>query len=70
MFENPHTGRHQLSSEHRNVYYHASQRCILLKFKDFNPRTNVKVSGDIQSQLTATHLDYIMQEVDLAVLNA
>ena len=70
IFENSHTGRHQLSSEHRNVYYHASQRCVLLKFKDFNPRTDVKVSGDIRSQLTAIHLDYIMQEFGLSVCNA
>lgn len=41
LFENPHTGRHQLSSEHRNVYYHASQRCVVLKFKDFHPRTDI-----------------------------
>ena len=70
FFENPRTGLHQLSSEHRNVYYHASQRCVTLKYKDFNPRTDVKVASDIRSQLTATHLDYIMQEFGLAVLNA
>ena len=70
LFENPHTGLHQLSTEQRNVYYHALQKCVLLKFKNFNPRTQVKVSGDIRNRLTATHLNYIMQEFGLAVLNA
>ena len=28
VFENPHTGLHQLSHGLRNVYYHAQKQCI------------------------------------------
>ena len=32
MFENPHTGKYQLSREQRNVYYNARMSCVQLKF--------------------------------------
>ena len=59
-----------MSTDQRNVYYHALQRCVLLKNTDFNTSIDVKVSSEIRTQLTADHLNFILQEFGLAVLNA
>ena len=58
-----------MSTDQRNVYYHALQRCVLLKSTDFNASIDVKVSSEIRTQLTADHLNFIMQ-FGLAMLNA
>ena len=70
MFENPLTGRHQLSTDLRNVYYHALKRCVILKYPNFNPSSDLKVSRVLRSLLSATHLNFIMHEFGLSVLNA
>ena len=59
IFENPHTGMHQLSSDLRNVYYHASVGCVTQKYSTFNPTTHVKVSGEVRGKLSVVHLAHL-----------
>ena len=69
IFENPHTGMHQLSSDLRNVYYHASVRCVTQKYSTFNPSTDVKVSREVRAKLSGVHLAHLLIEFGLAFLN-
>lgn len=69
IFENAHTGMHQLSSDLRNVYYHTSVGCVTQKFSTFNPTTDVKVSGEVRAKLTAVHLPHFLNEFGLSFLN-
>ena len=69
IFENTHTGMHQLFSDLRNVYYHASVRCVTQKHGDFNPSRNVKVGGEVKMKLSRVHLAYLLSEFGLAMLN-
>ena len=56
LFNNPKTGMYQLSSDHRNVYYHAR---LKQKFPSFNPGQHVRVNF---VRLTQVHKDYIFKE--------
>ena len=69
IFENPHTGKHQMSADLRNVYYHASVGCVTQKFRNFNPKSNVKVSKEVKEKLTAVHFAYLLDEFGLSFLN-
>ena len=69
VFENPHTGKHQLSSDLRNVYYHTSVGCVTQKFRNFNPNSSVKVSKEVKEKLTAVHFAYLFEEFGLSFLN-
>ena len=69
IFENPHTGKHQLSQDLRNVYYHASMMCVAQKNCSFNPTNQLKVSGEVKSKLNAIHLSHLLNEFGLSFLN-
>ena len=69
IFENPHTGMHQLSSDLRNVYNHASVRCVTQEYSTFNPSTDVKVSGEVRAKLSGVHLAHLLTEFGLVFLN-
>ena len=56
IFEIPPTGTHQLSSDLRNVFYHASVRRVTQKHSRFDPKDHVKVSGEVKAKLTTVHL--------------
>ena len=53
---------YQLSSDHRNVYYHARLSCVRQKFSSFNPGQHVRVNKDTFLRLTQIHKDYILKE--------
>ncbi|MCG8623589.1 MAG: hypothetical protein MJE68_16555, partial [Proteobacteria bacterium] len=46
------TGMYRLSSDHRNVYYHAHLSCVKQKFPSFNPGQHVRVNIDTFVKLT------------------
>ena len=58
LFINPKTGVFQLSSGHRNVYYHAHLSCVKQKFPSFIPR----VSRDTCSRFSPVHKEYLLKE--------
>ena len=62
LFNNPKTGMYQLSSDHRNVYYHARLSCVKQKFPSFNPGQHVRVNRDTFMKLTQVHKEYIFNE--------
>ena len=61
VFENPHTGYHQMSSDLRNVYYHAFQRCVRAKNHDFIV-SDVKIAAEVKAKLTTTHLWHLKND--------
>ena len=61
LFNNPKTGMYQLSSDHRNVYYHARLSCVK-QFSSFNPPQHVQINKDTFVRLTQVHKDYIFKE--------
>ena len=69
IFENPHTGMYQLSVGLRNVYHHASVRCITKKNVHFNPENALKISHDVRSKLTRVHFAYLLNKFGLSFLN-
>ena len=62
LFENPHTGLHQLSKDLRNVYYHARQQCV-------GEQAKIIVQGDIRAKLNTVHMHHLMHEFGLNILN-
>ena len=62
LLNNPKTGMYQLSSDHRNVYYHVRLSCVRQKFPSFNPGQHVRVNKDTFLRLTQIHNDYILKE--------
>ena len=64
IFENPHTTVKQQSQEQRNVYYHAF-RCVQTKCE--HPR--VIVQPDVKTKLSAVHIQHLMAEFGLQILN-
>jgi len=48
VFVNPRTGSHQMSSDLRNVYYHAHRRCVEMKHPNFHPATDLKIYNDVK----------------------
>jgi len=48
LFENPHTGCHQMLSDLRNVYYHAFQRCVKVKVPNFDAQNDLKICTDVK----------------------
>ena len=65
MFENPHTGCHQMSHDLRNVYYHAFLRCIKLKHCDFYAPRDIQIATEVKCKLTATHFLHLRKEFGL-----
>ena len=54
MFENPHTGCHQMSHDLWNVYYLAFLRWLKLKHCDFHAPRNIQIVTEVKCKLTAT----------------
>ena len=65
IFDNPNTGLRQKSQERRNVYYHARKACVLQKCD----QPKVVVRPDIRVKLSSVHIQHIMEEFGLQVLN-
>ena len=66
LFNNPKTGMYQLSSDHRNVYYHPRLSCVKPKFPFFNPGQHCRVNKDTFVRLTQVHKDYIFKEFGIS----
>ena len=62
VFENPHTGLHQLSHDLRNVYYHAHRQCV-------GEQAKIIVPSDVRARLNSIHMHHLMQEFGLNILN-
>ena len=66
IFENPNTKQKQQSRDLRNVYYHARKLCIFKKYPDLR----VIVPSDTKLKLTTAHMQHILQEFGLNILNS
>ena len=64
-FNNPRTGLPQQSHDLRNVYYHARRTCI----HKFGEQVKIVVSSDVRKKLFTVHINYIMTELGLNILN-
>ena len=62
LFENPHTGYHQMSRDLRNVYYHAFRRCLAVKFPNFDALSDIKIGSDIKNKLISCHYSHLKHE--------
>ena len=62
VFENPHTGLHQLSHDLRNVYYHAQKQCI-------GEHARIIVPSEVRAKLNSVHMHHLMLEFGLNILN-
>ena len=67
MFNNPNTGKYQLSREYRNVYYHARLNCIQQKFPSFTPIQHCRIDQSTFARFTQAHKDFIAKEFGLKV---
>ena len=65
VFENPKTGNHQQSHNVRNVYYHAQMLCIQAKCAQ--PR--IVISAEVKKKPSGVHINHIMCQFGLQVLN-
>ena len=65
LFQNPHTGRWQMSRDLRNTYYHARLSCVATKHLDFSPG-ELQV-GDVKDSLNLYALNVLRQEFGLLV---
>lgn len=65
LFENPRTGAYQQSRDLRNVYYHANKMCVHPKY----PNPHIVVSQDVKVKLLTIHINHIMCQFGLQVLN-
>ena len=68
LFNNPKTGVFQLSSDHRNVYYHARLSCVRQKFPSFIPGQHCRVSRDTCSRFSQVHKEYLLKEFGVKFL--
>ena len=68
LFNNPKTGVFQLSSEHRNVYYHARLSCVKQKFPSFIPGQHCRASRDTCSRFSQVHKEYLLKEFGVKFL--
>jgi len=59
LFEDTHTGCHQMSSDLKNAYYHIFQRCVKAKVHDFSAQNDLKISAEVKSKLTMTHFSHL-----------
>ena len=62
VFENPHTGLHQMSSDLRNVYYHARKECLVKEAK-------IIVPHHVRAKLNTVHMHHVMKEFGLNIFN-
>ena len=65
MFNNPNTGKYQLSRDYRNVYYHARVNCIRQRFPTFTPIQHCRIDRTTFVRFTKVHKDYIAKEFGL-----
>ena len=65
LFQNPHTGRWQMSPDLRNTYYHARLCCVATKHPDFSAG-ELQV-GDVKDSLNLYALNVLRQEFGLLV---
>jgi len=67
VFANPRTDSHQISSDLRNVYYHAHKRCVEIKHPKFDPATDLKIYNDVKNLHSVVHLTGIWCFYDVIV---
>ena len=65
LFQNPHTGRWQMSQELRNTYYHARFTCLTAKHPDFTP-SEIEL-GAVEGSLDLPSLNVLREEFGLIV---
>ena len=63
LFQNPHTGRWQMSRDLRNTYYHARLNCVATKHPDFSPREILV--GAVKDSLNLSALNLLKAEFGL-----
>ena len=63
VFQNPHTGRWQMSQELRNTYYHARLACLTTKHPDFTP-CEIDL-GAVEDSLDVPSLNALKEEFGL-----
>ena len=68
MFNNPNTGKYQLSRDYKNVYYHARLECVRQRFPTFVPIQHCRINRDTFVRFTQFHKDYIAKEFGLKAL--
>ncbi len=61
LFQNPHTGRWEMSHDLRNTYYHAKFSCVTLKHPYFSPAELIMDKELLQP----CHLDLLCTEFGL-----
>lgn len=65
LFQNPHTGRWQMSRDLRNTYYHARLNCVATKHPDFTPG-EIQI-GAVKDSLNLAALNLLRAEFGLLV---
>ena len=64
LFQNPHTGRWQMSTDLRNTYYHARLSCVATKHPNFSAG---ELQVDVKDSLNLYALNVLRQEFGLLV---
>ena len=65
VFQNPHSGKFQLSRDYRNVYYHPRLSCLQRKFPQFKAVEHIRTSNEVFKRLTLAHRSYIKKEFSI-----
>lgn len=65
LFQNPHTGRWQMSRDLRNTYYHARLNCVAIKHPDFTPG-EIQM-GAVKDSLNLSALNLLRAEFGLLI---
>ena len=62
LYQNPHSGRFELSRDKRNVYYHPWRTCVAPYFRDFRPRVHITIHENVRSKLLPAHKSFLKTE--------
>ena len=64
LFQNPRTGRWQMSRELRNTYYHVRLTCLTMKHPHFTPSKEIEV-GAVKESLNQSSINVLRAEFGL-----
>ena len=62
LYQNPHSGRFELSRDKRNVYYHPWRICVAPYFRDFRPQVHITIHENVRSKLLPAHKSFLKTE--------
>ena len=62
LYQNPHSGRFELSRDKRNVYYHSWRTCVAPYFRDFRPQIHITIHENVRSKLLPAHKSFLKTE--------